>query len=95
MISEEKVEALRKLTDTNMAVIDIELVCLVFYSNAEMERSLHFKWRPPWLLQADVLNELTYEEVLEYKKTKTLPLRVRRRVSVSRKPYLLQITCNP
>ena len=77
MISEAKVEALRLLTANNLAAVDVGLVRLVFYNSELMERVPGFMWRAPWLISARVLNELTFEEVKEYNKSKTLPLRVR------------------
>ena len=77
MISEQKVEALRLLTASNLAAIDIALIRLVFYNCDEMERPIGFQWRPKWLIGQALLNELTFEEVKEYKKSRTLPTRLR------------------
>ena len=76
MLNESKVEALRMLTSSNLAGIDIELVRLLFYGSDEMVRLPGFTWRAPWLLSVHVLNELTFEEVKEHSKSQILPLRV-------------------
>ena len=75
-ISEPKVEALRKLNAEPLAAIDIELVRLVFYGSREPERVLGFSYRGPWLPPLEVIDELTYVEAMEYKKSGALPLRV-------------------
>ena len=76
LLNESKVEALRMLTSSNLAGIDIELVRLLFYGSEEMLRLPGFTWRAPWLLSDQVLNELTFEEVKEHSKSQILPLRV-------------------
>ena len=76
LISEPKVEALRKITADPLAAINIRLVRLVFYGDDTMERQVGFKYRNPWLPRSEVINELTYTEVMQYKKSASLPLRV-------------------
>jgi hypothetical protein len=77
LINEAKVEALRKLTSDPLASIDLGLVRLVLYSSTEMERPVGFNYREPWLMNAGILEQLTFEEAKEHKKSNMLPLRVR------------------
>ena len=68
---------MRMITSEPLAAVDVALCRLVLYGHEEAERQLGPQWRPPWLPRTEIMSELTYVEALEFKKSGSLPLRVR------------------